>query len=109
MNLSEVEIPFNYTKPQEIYLGRKTATRRAKRYDAEVGMRMRAVFPSYDIVDLRITAVYNQKLGDMSEDDANREGYQCLDNFKEAWVETHPRQGWDPEQNVWVIEWKKAN
>ena len=109
MTWSEVEIPFSDTSPMEVYSGRKTATRRTQRYGAEVGMRMRAVFPSYSIVDLHITAVYNQKLGDMDEDDAKREGYQCLDTFKDAWVETHPREGWDPEQSVWVIEWKNPN
>ena len=109
MNASEVEIPFTYTSPREVYSGRKTATRRIQRYPAEVGMRMRAVFPSYSIVDLHITAVYSQKLGDMSEDDAKREGYQCLDTFKKAWAQTHPREGWDGERNVWVIEWKKPN
>ncbi len=68
-------------------------------------MKMRAVFHNYNIVDLHITAVYNQKLKDMSEDDAKREGYQSLDAFKNAWVEIYPGHGWDPEQNVWVIEW----
>lgn len=109
MNGSEVEIPFSYTSPREVYSGRKTATRRIQRYRAEVGMRMRAVFPSYSIVDLHITAVYGQKLGDMSEDDAKREGYQSLDSFKKAWAQTQTQGAWDPEQNVWVIEWKKPN
>jgi hypothetical protein len=107
MSDSEVEIPFNYTEPRDVYSGRKTATRRTERYRAKAGMRMRAVFRTYSIVDLHITAVYNQKLGDMSEDDAKREGYRSLDAFKKAWVQTHPGGGWDPEQNVWAIEWKK--
>jgi len=107
MSGSEAVIPFNYTEPQKVYSGRKTATRRTKTYGAKAGMKMRAVFRSYNIVDLQITAVYNQKLEDMSEEDAEREGYGCLHAFKAAWVEIHPQQGWDPEQNVWVIEWKK--
>lgn len=43
----------------------------------------------------------------MSENDAEKEGYESLADFKKAWIQTHPRRGWDPEQNVWVIEWKK--
>jgi len=74
-------------------------------YGAEAGMKMRAVVRDYNIVDLRIIAVYNQKLGDMSEDDAKREGYRSLDAFRKAWVEIQPGHGWDPEQDVWVIEW----
>lgn len=107
MNWIEVEIPFNYTDPKDVYSGKKTATRRSKRYDAKAGMRMRAVFRTYSIVDLQITAVYDQKLKDMNDDDAKREGYECMAAFRETWAESHPRRGWDPEQNVWVIEWKK--
>ena len=72
MDGREVEIPFSHISPREVYLGRRPAIRRTQRYGAEVGMRMRAVFPGYSIVDLHITAVYNQKLGDMSEEDAKR-------------------------------------
>ncbi len=105
MNRNEIEIPFDFTEGQDVYSGRKTATRRVERHGAEAGMKMRAVFRDYSIVDLHITSVYNQRLGDMSEDDAKREGCESLDAFKKAWIEHH--RGWDPEQSVWVIEWKK--
>jgi hypothetical protein len=32
MSYDEVEIPFNYTEPRDVYSGRKTATRRTERY-----------------------------------------------------------------------------
>ena len=105
MNRGEVEIPFNCREGRDVYSGRKRATRRVERYGAEAGMKMRAVVRDYNIVDLHIVAVYNQKLGDMSEDDAKREGFQSLAAFKKARVEVHPGHGWDPEQDVWVIEW----
>ncbi len=107
MGQNEAEIPFNYTDPKDVYSGRKTATRRAHRYGAGRGMKMRAVFKEYRIVDLSIIAVYNQKLGEMTEEDAGKEGYGSLAAFRRAWVEIHPRRGWNPEENVWVIEWKK--
>ena len=72
-------------------------------------MRMRAVFPGYIIVDLHINALCNQRLGNMSEEDAKREGYRCLEDFKDAWIQTHPQRGWDPVQDVWIIEWKKPS
>jgi hypothetical protein len=70
-------------------------------------MKMRAVFREYSIVDLSIIAVYSQKLGKMTEEDAGKEGYASLAAFREAWVEIHPGWEWNPEENVWVIEWKK--
>jgi hypothetical protein len=106
---SDIEIPFKHTNPQDVYSGKKTATRRTDTYGAERGKRMGAVFPTYRIVDLLIVAVYDQKLGDMDEEDAKREGYESLDAFKKAWAQIHPRRGWDPEQTVWVIEWRKPN
>ena len=107
MGSNEVEIQFNDSESRGIYSGSKTAVRQTHREGAEVGMRMRAVFKSYSIVDLRIIAVYNQRLGDVSDDDARKEGYESLELFKEAWDQTHPLRGWNPEQNIWVIEWKK--
>ena len=107
MGRNEVEIQFNYIRPRDIYSGIKTAVRQTTRQGAEAGMKMRAVFKSYNIVDLKITAVYNQRLGDVSDDDARKEGYESLDQFKEAWNLRHPWQGWNPEQDIWVIEWKK--
>ena len=95
------------TRPQDIYSGARTAVRQIHRQGAKVGMRMRAVFKTYNIVDLRITAVYNQRLGEMNDDDAQKEGYESLDLFKEAWNQRHPVRGWSPEQSIWVIEWKK--
>jgi len=105
MRRDEARIPFSCTEGRDVYSGRKRATRRAERYGAEAGIKMRAVVRDYNIVDLRIIAVYNQKLGDMSEDDAKREGYRSLDAFRKAWVEVQPGHGWDPKQDVWVIEW----
>ena len=34
---SEISIPFNFTKPEDILSGRKTATRRATGYGAKPG------------------------------------------------------------------------
>ena len=107
MDQKEVEIRFDKINPIDIYSGSKTAVRHLHRHGAKVGMRMRAVFKSYSIVDLNITAVYNQKLGEINDDDARKEGYESLNQFKEAWNQNHPVRKWNPEQDIWVIEWKR--
>jgi hypothetical protein len=106
MSQKEVEIQFDNTKPLDIYSGNKTAVRQQHRNGAKAGMRLRAVFKSFSIVDLIITTVYNQRLGEMNDDDAQKEGYESLNQFKKAWNQEHPLRKWNPEQNIWVIEWK---
>ena len=38
---------------------------------------------------LKVTSVSEQKIGDMTEEDANKEGYESLLKFKEAWTDLH--------------------
>lgn len=51
---------------------------------------------------IRVIDVYEQLLGEMTEEDAVREGGYTLDEFREKWEEIN--DGWDPEQLVWVVE-----
>jgi hypothetical protein len=98
---SEISIPFNFTKPEDILSGRKTATRRATGYGAKPGDTLLAGRTGR----FRITAVYRQQLGEMTEEDAKKEGCDSLKDFKALWQRMHPRLGWEDKWHVWVIEW----
>ena len=43
----------------------------------------------------------------MTEEDAYKEGYDTLEEFKKTWIELHDR--WDPDQEVWVYEFRLAS
>jgi len=62
----------------------------------------------YDWTDIEIEILkrYPQKLGDISPEDARKEGYSNLEEFKAAWIEIHGK--WDADLEVWVYEFKLA-
>jgi hypothetical protein len=101
---SEISIPFHFTKPGDILSGRKTATRRATPYGAKRG----DTFLAGKIGRFRITAVYRQQLGDMTEEDAKKEGCDSLKDYRALWQRMHPRLGWEDRWYVWVIEWSSS-
>ncbi|HLR67979.1 ASCH domain-containing protein [Virgibacillus alimentarius] len=89
------------TKPKDIEKvinGKKTATRRNGRY-ADVGEIMELNNHKY-----RVEQVYTQKLGEVTEDDAKQEGYDNLDEYKQAILSLHPGMKWVPKMEVWVHE-----
>jgi|SRR5690625_3667490 len=51
--------------------------------------------------------VYPQKLKDVTDENAQQEGYADLEEFKEALTSIHHGAVWDPEALVWVHELKK--
>jgi uncharacterized protein YqfB (UPF0267 family) len=54
---------------------------------------------------IRVTDVYEQPLGEMSEVDADREGGYTLDELKETWEAINGEDSWDPTKEVWVVEY----
>ena len=40
----------------------------------------------------------------MTEEDAKAEGFNSLEEFKKVWIEIHGY--WDPDEEVWVYEFK---
>ena len=86
---------------QSIVEGRKTVTRRVwKRCNLKVGS-IQTCMSYYTkegrFAKCRISKIERQKLGEMTEQDAKKEGFESLQAFKGYW------QGWKPEQEVWVI------
>lgn len=57
------------------------------------------------IAEARITAVYAQALGAMTDKDARREGCKNLKHFREVWKAIN--RVWNPAERVWVIEFER--
>ena len=83
---------------EKVIKGIKTATRRNGRY-ADIGETMELKDKKF-----RVDNVYKQKLGELTDEDANREGYDSLAAYKEAILSIHPGMPWLPEMEVWVHE-----
>ncbi|WP_305909670.1 ASCH domain-containing protein [Methylomarinum sp. Ch1-1] len=49
-----------------------------------------------------VTAVEKQTLGDMSDRDAQAEGYPNLEFYRDLIIKMHPGMSWDDTHSVWV-------
>jgi len=88
--------------------GKKTQTRRLHRRVLREG-RIYALKRSWiestgDYI--KITKVTHQKLGDVSEEEAHKEGFSGLEEFRNAWISINGR--WEPEMIVTVYEFELA-
>lgn len=95
---------------EQVLSGEKTQTRRLwKTQQVKVGNSYRAVndlftkrenAPAYIVV----TDVYQEKLGDITENDADSEGGYTVQEFKELWIDMHGE--WEDDEDVWVTEFE---
>lgn len=85
---------------KKVIAGIKTATRRNDRY-ADVGEIM-----ELDGHKFIINNVYSQTLGEVTEENANQEGYENLEQYKESILSLHPGMKWAPKMKVWVHEFQ---
>jgi uncharacterized protein YhfF len=54
---------------------------------------------------IRILDVYNQPLGEMTDEDAQKEGdYETMEEFREGYAKVYGEGAWDPEKVVAVVE-----
>jgi len=100
-------------KPEHVGLilsGRKTQTRRVwKKSRARVGAVHKAktaLFSPDHFALIRITGLRRERLGDITLEDARREGYDTLEEFKAVWVRIN--KTWDPELEVYVVSFEQA-
>lgn len=87
----------------------KTATRRKGKRRWKEG----AVHQCYTELPIRggkpfarvqIERVYEQELGAMTEEDAKKEGWYTLSEFRKLWRDMHGT--WRPREKVWVVEFR---
>ncbi len=62
-----------------------------------------------DGITFVITSVERQRLGDMTDDDAQAEGYPDLAFYKDLILKMHPGMTWDKDNLVWVHCFKRKN
>lgn len=91
------------TKPadiEKVLHGKKSASRRNDRY-ADIGEIM-----VHNDQKFKIQHVYEQRLGDIKDEDALMEGYQNAEAYKQSILSIHPGMKWKPEMRVWVHEFE---
>ena len=79
--------------------GQKTATRRNGVY-ADIGEVMELKGHQF-----QVERIYPQYLGDMTDSDAQKEGHQDLEAYKQSILDIHPGMKWVPKMKVWVHEY----
>ena len=88
--------------------GRKTQTRRIHKREWKIGR-------TYSIRDRRfdkakghitITRKFKERLGDISPEDVQKEGYDILEEFQRAWEEINGPGTWKPDMVVTVYEFQ---
>lgn len=60
-----------------------------------------------DGIDFTVTSLERQKLGDMTDSDANAEGYPSLEMYKGIILKMHAGMTWEPEDLVWVHSFER--
>jgi len=84
----------------KIISGEKTQTRRlSSRYRPGEILRI-----NNTEIWILITRRYRQRLGSITPEEAHKEGFSSLKEFKKAWKRIYGR--YDPNQQVWVYEFK---
>jgi hypothetical protein len=96
-------------KPEHIIpiqTGAKTQTRRVwKKARVLVGSIQKAkleMMKSDYFARLKITLIRQDRLGNMTEEDAKKEGGYTLEEFKVLWAKING--SWNPDQVVWVVD-----
>ncbi len=60
-----------------------------------------------DGVAFTVTGLERQTLGDMTNEDANAEGYPSLDMYKGLILKMHAGMTWENDHQVWVHSFKR--
>lgn len=59
-------------------------------------------------INFVIETVVRQKLGDMTEADAQAEGYPNLEAYREMIIKMHPGMQWNDDHPVWVHTFRQV-
>ncbi|CAH2714737.1 hypothetical protein BACCIP111895_01913 [Neobacillus rhizosphaerae] len=83
---------------KKVLAGEKTATRRNGRY-ADPGEIM-----TLEGNQFVVEKVYSQSLGELTDADVRREGFETVEDYKQSILSYHPGMPWLPQMRVWVHE-----
>jgi len=89
---------------RKILLGQKTMTRRVGRLHNFGRTRIQRSRYDWTDIEIEILKRYPQKLSEISLEDARKEGYTSLEEYKASWIKIYGK--WDAEMVVWVYEFK---
>lgn len=91
---------------KQILADEKTQTRRTGKRRYKVGHRYRLQHSWFEwtLIEILITRRFRQRLGDITPEQALKEGYSSVEGFRRVWREIHG--SWDPELVVTVYEFK---
>lgn len=87
---------------QKVMNGEKTATRRNGRY-ADPGETWEVNGKKFEVHN-----VFTQSLGEMTDEDARREGFPDMEAYKHRILSMHPGMPWVPQMKVWVHEFRQV-
>lgn len=91
-----------------ILIGLKTQTRRTwKKARVKVGSTQQAkteLISKHYFAQLKVLAVYQERLGDITEHDAYDEGGYTLESYKEVFQRIYG--DWDDNLVVWVVKFE---
>jgi hypothetical protein len=85
---------------KKVLAGEKTATRRNGRY-ADPGEIMTLEGRQFVVEN-----VYSQGLGELTDADARREGFESVEEYKQSILSIHPGMPWLPQMRVWTHEFR---
>jgi hypothetical protein len=93
---------------EKVLSGEKTQTRRSTQrkpgvrvYEVGEIVGIRAGYTKYTAY-IRITGKRKDKIGNITEDDARKEGFASIEDFKQTWVRIAGK--WTPGLIVWVYD-----
>ncbi len=99
---------FKKIHKEMILNGTKTTTRRIwKRPMVKVGGIYKCKSKMFDkkcFANIKVTKLYRQKLRDMNDEDAKKEGYNNVIDFQDIWIKIN--REWYPFLEVFVIEFE---
>lgn len=100
-------LPFRLSHMQPILQNSKIQTSRKGIPDpkVKVGAVVRAAVWEPHFADLEITSIKRKRLGEFTEEDAQREGGYTLAQFKEVWIGIHGI--WNDKESVYVIQFRR--
>jgi len=98
---------FTRANLEKVLRGKKTQTRRLSGiYRVGITYGIRTWIYEKSLARIRITGKRQERLGDISAEDLEREGGYTLEEFKEMWTSFYAKKmGWHPELNVWVYDY----